>query len=120
MTVKRRFKELIKDDYFVRKRLIELGITEIYKGYYFLVDILSYLINTNNSVRSFSTEIYPIVAKKFNISECIIERDIRNVINVLWDYKLKSKLECLWPYEKKPTCCKFIYVIKNYVVIDLS
>ena len=114
-----RLHELTKNCYFISKKLTNLGINEDYKGLYFLIDILDEIINNQKIVRSFSRELYPVVAKNLCVNACTIERDIRHIINVLWDYKLKNKLGYLWCKVKKPSCQEFIYLIKNYVIEDI-
>lgn len=115
-----KYEDIVAHNYYVMSRIRELGITEQYTGYYFLVDILDQLINESKVVRSFSREVYPVLAKKYNKNDCTIERDIRNIINVLWDYRLKNKLAKFWLKEDKPSCCEFIYIVKNYLVNCLA
>ncbi len=115
-----RYEDLVAHNYYVIAKMNELGITNQYTGFYFLVDILDQLINESKVVRSFSREVYPMLAKKYDKNDCTIERDIRNIINVLWDYRLKNKLVMFWSREEKPSCCEFIYIIKNYLVMDIA
>lgn len=112
--------KLVSKNYYFEKKLNEIGLTENYLAFFYLVDIMDILINETKIVRSFSTEVYPKLAKKYNKSMCTIERDIRNVINVLWDDGMKYKLSNYFNKTDKPKCCEFIYLIKNYILHTIT
>ena len=59
-----------------------------YKGYYFLIYILGKLLE--GEYRSFSKELYPLVALEFGMKESSIERDIRYAIEVGYNRTLLS------------------------------
>ena len=115
-----KYGEICTKNYYLRKKFNDLGITKKYTGYYFLLDILDEIINKSRTIKSFSKEIYPELAVKYDKNDCSIERDIRNVIDRLWDDVLKEKLEFLWLNDARPTCCEFIYLIRNYVLVDIA
>ncbi len=115
-----KYSNLMPNSYYLKKRMTDLGITQNYKGYYYLLDILNIIINEERVVRCFSREIYPALAEKYAIKGNTIERDIRNIINVCWDLKLKFKLKNFWTKDSRPTCCKFIFLVKNYVISDIA
>ncbi len=110
---------LTTSNHFLNRKLKTLGIGEDYKAYYYLINIMDEMINNEMQVRSFSRQMYPLIAKKLEIREWTIERDIRHIINVLWDYKLKNKLSMFWGKVERPSCCQFIYIIKDYIVQDI-
>ncbi len=112
--------KIVCANYYVKKRVKDLGISGEYIAYYYLVDILDVLINEDKRVHSFSKEIYPFLAKKYNKSDCTVERDIRNVINIFWNDKMRIKLNPYWDVNTKPTCCKFIYLIRNYLLNEIA
>jgi len=111
---------MLPKDYFYIKRVKELGITPNYMGFYYIIEILDLLLNEGMIVRSFSKQVYPMLAKKYNKKEITIERNIRNLINKFWEPKLKNELMCLWLREEKPTCCEFIYILKNYILKEIA
>ena len=59
---------------------------------------------------------FPTIAEKYNKNDCTIERDIRNLIAIKWEQSLKAKLSKYWIESEPPSCCKFIRIIKNYLV----
>lgn len=107
-------------NYYIYKKLEGLGLKKTYIAFYYLHDILNMLINQNMVVKSFSREVYPIIAVQYSKKPCTIERDIRNVINSFWDKQLKNKLNNFWVEDSPPTCHKFIYILKNYIIQDLA
>lgn len=104
--------------YFI-KQLDNLGIEKKYIGYYLLVEIMQIMINEDRCITSFSKQLYPRIAEKFNKTECTVERNIRNLINKCWNYNLMAKLEIYFQPEKKPTCRQFIYIVKDYMAKQL-
>ncbi len=65
----------------------ELGITANYTGQHYIADILKALINgeiTANS--SFSKCVYPMIAKKYNVTPSSAERSIRRAIDRSWEH----------------------------------
>lgn len=114
-----KFGAILSENIFIVKMLKSLGVSSRYLGFYFLVDILDMLINKKLIVKSFSKEIYPIIAKKYNTNECTIERNIRNLIDKTWNQNIKNKVKGLWFSQEKPTCCKFIYIIKSYIIMQI-
>ena len=117
MTTKERlYGHMISDKVYFSKQLDYLGISRNYTGYFMLVDILSIIIGRDERVESFSSEIYPIVAKKYNKSECTIERNIRNLIDKCWSEEMMKQLNVFNPMMIKPTCRDFIFYVKNFIV----
>ena len=71
-------------------------------------------INKQN-FKSFYKDIYPVIALQYNKNNCSIERNIRHLINQHWLDGDKCLLHNICP-GSKPSCCKFIYAIKNYLM----
>lgn len=109
----KRYNERIIENRFFSKMLDNLNIHKNYTGYFFMLDILDILINQKMQVKSFSRQVYPIIAKKYSKSECAIERNIRSLIDKCWNGFLQQKLNVTT--NKKPTCCEFIKLVKNYI-----
>ncbi|MBE7076651.1 MAG: hypothetical protein E7374_02030 [Clostridiales bacterium] len=110
------YQETLTNNYFLTLKIKELGVSYKYRGFSYLVDIQDLLINQNAKVKAFYKDVYPYIAEKHKKNECTIERDIRNLIDKLWEPILKNKLIVFWNKEKKPRCCEFIYLVKNYIL----
>ena len=115
-----KFGSAISTNYFIYKELEGLGLKKTYIAFYYLHDILNLLINQNMVVKSFSREVYPLIAVQYSKKPCTIERDIRNLIKSFWEKQLKIKLGNFWGENCPPTCHKFIYILKNYIIQDLA
>lgn len=111
-----KFKAVIMGKVYFVKRMDLLGISNKYSGYFELIEIMNILINERSGrVDSFSREIYPIVAQRFNVGAHTIERNIRNVIDKCWSLDLMKTLNVYRIDSDKPTCQEFIFMIKNYM-----
>ena len=115
-TKEAKFETKLADKLFFAKQLDNLGLERKYTGYYLLIDIMQILINEGKRVSSFSKEVYPIVSKRYNVSECTIERNIRSIICKCWSKDMIMKLNIFRIEEDRPTCCEFIYMVKNYIL----
>lgn len=117
MTTKEiKYKDKIANKVFFIKILDELGIQRKYMGYYLLIELMEVLINQEKRVRSFSHEVYPIIAEKYGKTSCTIERNIRNLIEKNWCDELMEKLNVFYAEDQKPTCREFVYLVKNYIL----
>jgi len=105
---------------FIIKRLDGLGINRKYLGYYYVVDILDIMINDDMEIKSFSRQIYPQIASKYGKTECTVERNIRSLIDKTWGINVSNLLGDFSPSEEKPTCQKFLYAVKNYIIQDIA
>ena len=112
-----KYMPILPRDYFIIKRIGDLGITRNYTGFYYIVEIMDYLINQEMVIKSFSREIYPSLAEKYGKKSCTVERDIRNVIDKLWEGTLKEKLVSYWDKDRKPTCHDFIHILRKYLLM---
>lgn len=110
-----RYGKNISGNIFFIKQLDELGLNRKYTGFYLLVEIMQVMINEQRIIKSFSEQLYPIIATKYGKTVCTIERNIRSIINKCWNNDMMEKLNAYYPAGEKPTCRVFIYLIKNYI-----
>lgn len=115
-----RLGDKIKGNKFFIMILKKLGIDDKYTGYYYLVQILEIVINYGVKSNSFYKEIYPEVGRFFNTADWTIERNIRHLLHKTWDGEMAHKLKDFWKSEKKPTCRKFIFVLRDYIMSFIS
>ena len=87
-----------------------LGIRTNYKGYYYLVDALTLIMEDENRLLSIGTELFPAIALKYQTDVRCIERNIRTVIKVCW--------ESISPYplESPPTVGEFLDILFWHLV----
>ena len=88
-------------------------------GFYYLIDILELIINQNFEVKSFSIEVYPQVASRYNKSAWTVERDIRNSIDKTWKKGFGDELKKFYFKLEKPSCCEFIHLLKTFILAEI-
>lgn len=107
-----RYEEKVKDCVYIIQKLNEIGINKKCVGYFYLIKILDFLMNGDCEIVSFCEDVYPVVAKFFDVNESTIERNIRNLIMIICrdceNAELVDKIKGL-------SCCKFIYKIKDII-----
>ena len=113
-----RFGNLIQGNKFFINQLDEIGLKTCFTGYYYVVDILDIVINKGLKQKSFSKYVYPKIAEKYNTNECTVERNIRNLIAKNWNDDMQAKLK--WNNEQKPSCKKFVFIIKDYIMSKIT
>lgn len=98
--------------------LFNLCITKNYNGYAFLSDAIALAAESDTIARCISKDIYPDIAKKYNVSVCSVERNIRTVIHSSWaksgrsvkkEYFGTFALDDRWV----PTNSQFIFIIAD-------
>ena len=113
----------IQDNYLDRKIiniLTKLGMPSNIQGHRYLKEALKLsIINSIYYLHPFS-ELYPILSKKFNVKNYIIEKSIRDAISITWDRGNFDYQNELFGYtinrEKgKPTNSEFLALISNYL-----
>lgn len=84
----------------------------------YIVDSLSKAINLamNNNGISVTTELYPLIRKKFRTTVSRIDREIGNSNDVTWSSDQGATVNKIFDYtirnkEKKPTNSKFIVIL---------
>ena len=103
------------------KMILEgLGVKKKYIGYYCLLETLNLIINAKGIVRNFQREVYPFVSAKMQVSQCTIERNIRNLIDKCWTYSMMERLGVYYPEGRKPACRQFVFLVKRYIEKSLA
>ena len=114
-----RYGNVISDKLYFSKCLTCLGFSKHYLGFFYMVLILDLLINKNVPAKSFSKNIYPMVAKIYKKAECTVERDIRILLNNCDHNMLYQHLNYDYNKNGKLKCCGFIKLVKDYVLNSL-
>ena len=113
----------IKDNNIERKIiniLTKLGMPSNIQGHRYLKEALKLsVINSIYYMHPFS-ELYPILSRKFNVKNYMIEKSIRDAISITWDRGNYDYQEELFGYtisrdKGKPTNSEFLAHIANYL-----
>lgn len=117
-TKEKRFGSLVNKSIYFANRLNEIGLSNKYTGYYYLIKILDIVVNGEIKVKSYSRQVYPSVALSFNTSVCTIERNIRSLIKNCWSDEIAKRLR--FKNVKRPTCCRLISLIVKNIFENIS
>ncbi len=101
---------------YVGKELLYLGVTMRYKGYGQTICAVEIAIEDPECLTLVSKRLYPKVGKNFGVSWRVAERNIRTVVDVIWELNpegLSHIAGC--ELRRKPTVSDFISIIVNDV-----
>lgn len=94
-----------------------MGVTSKYNGYYFMAEAaLLAAAQTDFPIR-ITKDIYPVLARKYNVTPENVERGIRTVIAICWDCN-RPKMEHIagCPLYCKPTNGDFVDMLAYYLL----
>lgn len=96
----------------------EIGVPTHIKGYMYLREAITMVVNDMELLSAVTKELYPSIAKKYNTTASRVERAIRHAIEVAWGRGQVDAINKLFGYtvhnEKgKPTNSEFIAIIAD-------
>ena len=96
----------------------EIGVPAHIKGYMYLREAITMVVNDMELLSAVTKELYPSIAKKYNTTASRVERAIRHAIEVAWGRGQVDAINKLFGYtvhnEKgKPTNLEFIAIIAD-------
>lgn len=98
----------------IQKTIRQFRVTSKYKGYLLIIDA-TFLYLEKDYIQV-TKDIYPSLARKYNMSAASVERDIRTVIETCWRNDKRSMQE-IFGYElnKCPSNSEFLDAISYFV-----
>lgn len=96
----------------------EIGIPAHIKGYIYLREAITMVVNDVELLSAVTKELYPSVAKRFNSTASRVERAIRHAIEVAWARGHVETINSLFGYtinngKGKPTNSEFIAMVAD-------
>jgi two-component system response regulator (stage 0 sporulation protein A) len=96
----------------------EIGVPAHIKGYMYLREAISMVVNNIELLSAVTKELYPSIAKKYNTTASRVERAIRHAIEVAWSRGQVDTINKLFGYtihngKGKPTNSEFIAMIAD-------
>lgn len=96
----------------------EIGVPAHIKGYMYLREAISMVVNNVELLSAVTKELYPSIAKKYNTTSSRVERAIRHAIEVAWSRGQVETINKLFGYtihngKGKPTNSEFIAMIAD-------
>ena len=103
----------------ITKILHDLGLPSNMKGYRYIKDSINTIYNKSD-IKSFTKELYPMIANKYNTQGKNVERAIRNAIDISWNRANWELMEEIFGYsidqdKAKPTNKEYIITIVEYL-----
>lgn len=94
----------------------EVGVPAHIKGYMYLREAITMVVNDMELLSAVTKELYPSIAKKYNTTASRVERAIRHAIEVAWGRGQVDAINRLFGYtihgdKGKPTNSEFIAII---------
>ena len=96
----------------------EIGVPAHIKGYMYLREAITMVVNDMELLCAVTKELYPSIAKKYNTTASRVERAIRHAIEVAWGRGQIEAINKLFGYtvhndKGKPTNSEFIAIIAD-------
>ena len=96
----------------------EIGVPAHIKGYMYLREAITMVVNDMELLSAVTKELYPNIAKKFNTTASRVERAIRHAIEVAWSRGQVETINKLFGYtihndKGKPTNSEFIAMVAD-------
>ena len=102
----------------ITKIIHEIGVPAHIKGYMYLREAITMVVNDMELLSAVTKELYPSIAKKYNTTASRVERAIRHAIEVAWGRGQIEAINKLFGYtvhndKGKPTNSEFIAIIAD-------
>ena len=96
----------------------EIGVPAHIKGYMYLREAISMVVNDVELLSAVTKELYPNIAKKYNTTASRVERAIRHAIEVAWSRGQVETINKIFGYtihngKGKPTNSEFIAMVAD-------
>ncbi|WP_066873072.1 sporulation transcription factor Spo0A [Clostridium mediterraneense] len=96
----------------------EIGVPAHIKGYMYLREAITMVVNDMELLSAITKELYPSIAKKYNTTASRVERAIRHAIEVAWGRGQIEAINKLFGYtihndKGKPTNSEFIAMVAD-------
>ncbi|WP_333861681.1 sporulation transcription factor Spo0A [Clostridium sp.] len=96
----------------------EIGVPAHIKGYMYLREAITMVVNNMELLSAVTKELYPSIAKKYNTTASRVERAIRHAIEVAWSRGQVETINKLFGYtihndKGKPTNSEFIAMVAD-------
>jgi two-component system response regulator (stage 0 sporulation protein A) len=101
----------------------EIGVPAHIKGYMYLREAITMVVNDIELLSAVTKELYPSIAKKFNTTASRVERAIRHAIEVAWGRGQVETINKIFGYtihnaKGKPTNSEFIAMVADKLRLE--
>ena len=107
----------------ITKIIQEIGVPAHIKGYLYLREAITMVINDMDYLGAVTKELYPAVAEHFNTTPSRVERAIRHAIEVAWNRGSIENIDRIFSYtihnnKGKPTNSEFIALVADKLRLE--
>lgn len=107
----------------ITKIIQEIGVPAHIKGYLYLREAITIVINDMDYLGAVTKELYPAVADNFNTTPSRVERAIRHAIEVAWNRGSIENIDRIFSYtvhnnKGKPTNSEFIALVADKLRLE--
>ena len=118
MTMRHKQESLPDIEVQVTKLIHQIGVPAHIKGYQYLREAITLVIQDSNIINSVTKELYPEIGKTFQTTSSRVERAIRHAIEVAWDRGDLETITDIFGYtiqsaRGKPTNSEFIAMVAD-------
>lgn len=105
----------------IYQELLSLGISMNYVGFWFCAYAIFLVMEDPSAITNITKSVYVPVAKHFGVSQANVERNIRTIIDVVWNENALLLNEYAgYDLLYKPTCSQFISILAlKIITVDL-
>ncbi|TWT26118.1 sporulation transcription factor Spo0A [Planomicrobium sp. CPCC 101110] len=112
-------------DELINNFIKEIGIPPHLKGYVYLQEAVSLVLDEPDMLNKVTKSLYPGVAKKFDTTPPRVERSIRNAIEIAWNNNETEQLSKIFGYNKehleaKPPNSQFIGMVAESLKFEYN
>ncbi|SHI93173.1 sporulation transcription factor Spo0A [Lutispora thermophila] len=103
----------------------EIGVPAHIKGYIYLREAITMVVNNIELLSAVTKELYPSIARKYNTTSSRVERAIRHAIEVAWGRGRIDVINNLFGYtihndKGKPTNSEFIAMVADKLRLEMK
>ncbi len=107
----------------ITKIIHEVGIPAHIKGYIYLREAITMVVDNMDLLSAVTKELYPRIATEFNTTPSRVERAIRHAIEVAWTRGERESIDKLFSYNgnahaKKPTNSEFVAIVADRLRLE--
>lgn len=101
----------------IYQELLSLGISMNYVGFWFCAYAIFLVMEDLGRLTNITKSVYIPVSKHFRVSQANVERNIRTIIEVVWNENtLMLNKYAGYDLLYKPTCSQFISILSMHIM----
>ena len=108
---------------FAKSVLHELGIGKSYSGYDYILHAMNLTMHDENILNNVTKALYIDIAKEYHTSKNCVERNIRKVIEVMWNHADENRMLIKKIFgnqylSQKPSNKEFLELLYEYIKLQ--